>query len=294
MLTIIYVVLVIFKFMYILIDNLQFYANASMLCNIQGQSLNPLGYIHQRYLTDPTKFCIPYPIGRAVESRGNSTETEDIELDDHAATLEENVLSLAEHDLVDDGIAPLPFDLVDSEQHIINVMDAAIVHGPSTMATPSPSMPTTPVAPTPTPPLAPVVSGTDAEDAQHATEAQNCTNENIENEAGRLLLSTAAAPTAAAAAVAAASTATGDSQQQPPEAETGSFTVKLKYLNDDVRMANGTPNEPIGEFTKYVHYNTSILLQVNRLGMRRFSTKSYSNITPYILHDTNMKGVIFE
>lgn len=90
------------------------------------------------------------------------------------------------------------------------------------------------------------VHPTDQVDNSHA---ENCTNENNENEN---ISKTEIKP----------SVVVGNGDSQPEQQANldnrdDEFRIKLKYLNDELRLVKGTPNEAIGDFKKYfgIHFS---------------------------------------
>lgn len=95
----------------------------------------------------------------------------------------------------------------------------------------------------------PTLSHQDSADKSANTD--NCTNENCENgnviEAMPVDVPQVRHRTIAAASAAASTTTTMSTHRNSGDDE---FRIKLKYLNDDLKLVKGTPNEAIGDFKK--------------------------------------------
>lgn len=82
-----------------------------------------------------------------------------------------------------------------------------------------------------------------------AANTENCTNENSEN--GNVFEDLPYDATDTTAAIAAAPTVTAPVDSAPQIESTGTeFRIKLKYLNDELKLVKGCPNEFIGDFKK--------------------------------------------
>lgn len=177
------------------------------------------------------KFSLPHPFSRSHSAADNSTATEELVLNETAGDPAEELHGLqlrVSGELIDrerqrlTQTMDMPAWLPDSVVHVPVPRSASAATAASAADGVQPAVEVI-AAPTVSPPL-----DRTAPDS-NSIDTQNCTNENSENE------SSSSSSTSPPPLVAAAETA---------------FTVKLKYLNDVIKVTSGKPSEPIGDFTR--------------------------------------------
>lgn len=134
---------------------------------------------------------------------------------------------------MDEAVADLD-DATDSlqdvmhQQRLTQTMDAPAwmtdaLGGPTTAASAAAQVPEMQHAVDSATSVAPPTLEDGTTDSIDSIDTQNCTNENSVNESSAI--------------------------DAPIVVETG-LTIKLKYLNDVIKVTSGKPSEPIGEFTR--------------------------------------------